>query len=147
MNQNPFWIGVAIAMALCGLIPSVTGLIFAVRLYTKGAEGWRTVVVSALALIGGVASAGMGFLLGCIGGLPTSIFFTVPILIISLTAPDPEKRRRRRSSYEDDYDDEDDDYDRPRRRRMRADERRDLEDERGADRDEFDRRRNRPDYY
>jgi len=80
-----------------------------------------------LGLIGGVVSGGTAILLGCLGGLPMALLFSVGIIIWTCTSHD-----RRRSPVELDYDD---DYDRPRRRRRRR-----RYDESEDDRD-FERRR------
>jgi len=142
-----FLIGVIIAMIVCGLTPLVTAIICGVKLYSKGSDGWRIAIVVVLGLLGAPVASVIAFPLGCLGGLPTALFFTIPIIIVAATAPEPRRRRRRRRY--DDNDEDEDDYDRPRRRkrRMRADERRDLEEEGGIDPDDRDRRHDRPDYY
>jgi hypothetical protein len=111
-----FVIGIIIAVVISGAIPIIVGFVCQ---------------KIPLGLIGGVVSGGTAILLGCLGGLPMALLFSVGIIIWTCTSHD-----RRRSPVELDYDD---DYDRPRRRRRRP-----RYDESEDDRD-FDRRRRRYD--
>jgi hypothetical protein len=85
-----FAIGITIAGLISGGIPFFTGLVMR---------------QTTLAVVGGVISAGVGALLGCCGGIPVAIIFTVIIVMVAQTAvpravPSPFER-----PLSEDYDD------------------------------------------
>jgi len=127
VEQNAFWAGVIFGMILWGLIPLVVGLIFTAKLRSNPRAQGRAVAVLITAIAGSLLSAATAFAVGCLGGLPMALVFTIIILVVAMTAPD-----RRRYNDDDDYDR------RRRRRRLRYDELDDLEDE-----DDRPRRRRR----
>jgi len=119
------WAGVIFAAIICALIPAVTGGISMMILRNgRRGEGPAPIILT-LSILGALLSGGMGFLCGCLGGFPSALVFSIPIIIVAATAPSASRRRVQR----DEYDDEDDDDDRPRRRQRRRDEIEDDEDD------------------
>src|SRR5690242_3992228 len=64
-------VGAAVAGLFCGGVPFFTGLVYR---------------QNTLAVIGGLISATTGFLLGCCGGVPMAIIFTVVIVLVAQNA-------------------------------------------------------------
>jgi hypothetical protein len=119
-------VGAALAGLVSGGIPFFTGL--AMR-------------QSTLAVIGGLVSATTGFLLGCCGGLPMAIIFTVVIVVVAQNAatkavPSPFDR-----PLSEDYDD----YARPFQLPGRPSDPRAIPYAEDVDRGKPDRRRAEPD--
>jgi hypothetical protein len=105
------------------LIPALTGGICIMILRNSHRGQSRMPIILTLSIIGALLSGGMGFLCGCLGGLPSALVFSIPIIIVAATAPSESRRRLVVDEYEDEYDD------RPRRRQRRRDEIEDEEDE------------------
>jgi len=119
-----FWAGVIFAAIICALIPAVTGGI-SIMILRNGRRGQsRMPIILTLSIIGALLSGGMAFLCGCLGGFPSALLFSIPIIIVAATAPSESRRQIERN-----FDDEDDYDDRPRRRQRRRDEIEDDEDE------------------
>ncbi|HEX3147489.1 MAG TPA: hypothetical protein VHR66_05360 [Gemmataceae bacterium] len=127
--------GAACMGVACAVLVAAAGIIVGVVLKQKPRATAQPYIAFAIAAIGAPISGVVGFLFGCIGGIPISLLFIVPIVIMLATVPSGPKRRRRSEHYDDDYDDDYDDN--PRRRRL------DEEDD-----DDYPRRRRRdPDDY
>jgi len=130
-----FWVGVVFAAIVSALIPALTGGICIMILRNSHRGQSRMPIILTLSIIGALLSGGMAFLCGCLGGLPSALLFSIPIIIVAATAPGESRRR----VDLDDFGDEDDYDDRPRRRQRRRDEIEDDEDEgRSPRRREYD---------
>ena len=85
-----FFVGIMLAGLISGAIPFITGLVMK---------------QSALAIIGGIVSAGAGAMAGCCAGIPVAIFFTIIIVVVAQFAGSNRPERSQhpdRSGY--DYD-------------------------------------------
>ncbi|MBO0698077.1 MAG: hypothetical protein J2P46_06770, partial [Zavarzinella sp.] len=74
--KNDAELGIVLVFAglaglVCGAIPFITGMVMR---------------QNTLAVIGGLITATTGFLLGCCGGIPVALIFTVIIVVIAQTA-------------------------------------------------------------
>ena len=142
MQADAMLAGAACMGVTCAILVATAGIIVGVMMQRNPRAGAQPYIAYAAGGVGALISGVLGFLFGCIGGLPVSLLFIVGIVVLLATVPSGGSNRRgRRDRY---YDEDEDDYDdRPRPRRRRFDEVLDDEDE---DRPRRRRRRDLDDY-